>query len=248
MFALTRLNWLIRDVEDDWLADLFLRRQADALNLNVSCGISNDTATVVDNNNEFTLVKSGMKTHNCGFRAEQLLSHQGGLLCGSISGVTHFGRLVEGCAGIYSENNQRKNRYNKLPYVQSISLFLKGFAFTFWGGCWSRRRCRRDCRCWIGSRCGCWRRSGCMFWSALVMLVVTSTLSQVKSPYAHANVDPNRTTQFLVATLAGLQVPFVCSETHELGEELVASYLYQVHLYDWLESNDHGRFLADNDL
>jgi ERCC4-type nuclease len=63
------------------------------------------------------------------------------------------------------------------------------------------------------------------------LLVVTSTLSQVKSPYAHASGDPNRTTQFLVAVLAGLQVPFVCSETHELGEELVGSYLYQVHLY-----------------
>lgn len=80
------------------------------------------------------------------------------------------------------------------------------------------------------------------------LLVITSTLSQIKSPYAHANVDPNRITQFLVATLAGLQVPFVCSETHELGEELVGSYLYQVHLYHWLESNDHGRFLADNDI
>jgi ERCC4-type nuclease len=80
------------------------------------------------------------------------------------------------------------------------------------------------------------------------LLVVTSTLSQVKSPYAHANVDPNRTTQFLVAVLAGLQVPFICSETHELGEELVASYLYQVHLYRWLESNDYGRFLSDNDI
>jgi hypothetical protein len=45
--------------------------------------------------------------------------------------------------------------------------------------------------------------------------------------------------------LAGLQVPFLCSETHELGEELVASYLY--HLYHWLETNDHGRFLIDND-
>jgi hypothetical protein len=61
--------------------------------------------------------------------------------------------------------------------------------------------------------------------------VVTSTLSQMKSPYAHTNVDPNRTMQFLVATLAGLRVPFICSETHELGEELVGSYLYQVHLY-----------------
>lgn len=80
------------------------------------------------------------------------------------------------------------------------------------------------------------------------LLVVTSTLSQVKSPYSQTSVDPNRTTQFLVAVLAGLQVPFVCSETHELGEELVGSYLYQVHLYHWLESNDYGRFLTDNDL
>ena len=37
------------------------------------------------------------------------------------------------------------------------------------------------------------------------LLVITSTLSQIKSPYAHAKVDPNRITQFLVATLAGLQ-------------------------------------------
>lgn len=80
------------------------------------------------------------------------------------------------------------------------------------------------------------------------LLVVTSTLSQVKSPYSHTSVDPNRTTQFLVAALAGLQVPFICSETQALGEELVGSYLYQVHLYHWLESNDYGRFLADNDL
>ena len=80
------------------------------------------------------------------------------------------------------------------------------------------------------------------------LLVVTSTLSQMKSRYAHTNVDPNRTMQFLVATLAGLQVPFICSETHELGEELVGSYLYQVHLYHWLESHDYGRFLSDNDL
>ncbi|PYU19223.1 MAG: hypothetical protein DMG30_24950 [Acidobacteria bacterium] len=50
------------------------------------------------------------------------------------------------------------------------------------------------------------------------LLVITSTPSRVKSPYSHASVDPNRT-QFLVAVLAGLQVPFVCSETHELGED-----------------------------
>ena len=36
--------------------------------------------------------------------------------------------------------------------------------------------------------------------------------------------------------------------TQQFREELVASYLYQVHLYHWLETNDYGRFLADNDL
>ena len=80
------------------------------------------------------------------------------------------------------------------------------------------------------------------------LLLVTSTLSQVKSPYSHAGVNPNRITQSLIAILAGLQVPFLCSETHELGEELLASYLYQIHLYHWLESNDYGRFLQDNDI
>jgi len=80
------------------------------------------------------------------------------------------------------------------------------------------------------------------------LLLVTSTLSQVKSPYSHAGGDPNRVIQSLIAVLAGLQIPFLCSETHELGEEIVASYLYQVHLYHWLETNDFGRFLIDNDI
>jgi len=80
------------------------------------------------------------------------------------------------------------------------------------------------------------------------LLVITAPLSQIKSPYAHSNANPNQITQSLIATLTGLQVPFLCTETHELGEELVASYLYQVHLYDWLERNDYGRFLADNDM
>jgi ERCC4-type nuclease len=80
------------------------------------------------------------------------------------------------------------------------------------------------------------------------LLVITASLSEVKSPYAWAGGSPNRITQSLIAALAGLQVPFLCSETHELGEELVASYLYQVHLYHWLESNGYGRFFADNDL
>jgi ERCC4-type nuclease len=79
------------------------------------------------------------------------------------------------------------------------------------------------------------------------LLLITSSLSQIKSPYSHGG-NPNRITQSLIAMLAGLQIPFLCSETHELGEEIVASYLYQVHLYHWLETNDFGRFLIDNDI
>jgi ERCC4-type nuclease len=80
------------------------------------------------------------------------------------------------------------------------------------------------------------------------LLVITAALSQVKSAYTFAAVDPNRILQSLIAVLAGTGVPFLCTETHELGEEVVASYLYQIHLYHWLETNDYGRFLTDNDL
>jgi ERCC4-type nuclease len=80
------------------------------------------------------------------------------------------------------------------------------------------------------------------------LLVITAPLSQVKSRYEHSRANPNQITQSLVATLAGLRVPFLCVDTHELGEEIVASYLYQVHLYHWLEANGHGRRLADDDL
>jgi ERCC4-type nuclease len=80
------------------------------------------------------------------------------------------------------------------------------------------------------------------------LLVITTALIQVKSLYLHASVNPNRILQSLIAVLAGLGLPFVTTETHELGEEIVASYLYQIHLYDWLEKNDYGRFLTDNDL
>jgi hypothetical protein len=38
------------------------------------------------------------------------------------------------------------------------------------------------------------------------------------------------------------------AETRELREELVDSYLYQVHSYSWSETNDYGRFLANDDL
>jgi len=81
------------------------------------------------------------------------------------------------------------------------------------------------------------------------LLVITAPLSQIKSahPYGSGG-SPNQITQSLIAVLAGLRLPFVCTETHELGEEIVASYLYQTFLYDWLERNGHGRFLADDDL
>ncbi len=80
------------------------------------------------------------------------------------------------------------------------------------------------------------------------LLVVTAPLSEIKSEYTYRGPNPNRITQSLIATLAGLRVPFICTETHELGEEIVASYLYQIFLYDWLDKNGHGRYLADGDL
>jgi hypothetical protein len=80
------------------------------------------------------------------------------------------------------------------------------------------------------------------------LLVITASLTEIKSEYPHCAANPNRITQSLIAVLAGLRLPFICTETHELGEEIVASYLYQTFLYDWLERNGHGRLLADGDL
>jgi ERCC4-type nuclease len=80
------------------------------------------------------------------------------------------------------------------------------------------------------------------------LLVVSAALSQVKSPYPYSAVNPNQITQSLIAALAGLRVPFICTETHEMGEEILASYLYQVHLYQWLEENGFGSTLTDGDL
>jgi len=80
------------------------------------------------------------------------------------------------------------------------------------------------------------------------LLVITAPLAEIKSEYPYRAANPNRITQSLIAVLAGLRVPFICTETHELGEEIVASFLYQTFLYDWLERNGHGRFLADGDL
>jgi ERCC4-type nuclease len=80
------------------------------------------------------------------------------------------------------------------------------------------------------------------------LLIITAGMSQVKSLYEHSPANPNQITQSLIAAMAGLRVPFLCVETHELGEEIAASYLYQIHLYHWLETNGHGWRLADDDL
>jgi len=80
------------------------------------------------------------------------------------------------------------------------------------------------------------------------LLVVTASLTEIKSEYPYRAANPNRIAQSLIAVLAGLRLPFICTETHELGEEIVASYLYQTFLYDWLDRNGHGRTLADGDL
>src|ERR1700747_1731956 len=80
------------------------------------------------------------------------------------------------------------------------------------------------------------------------LLVVTSSLSEIKSEYPYRAANPHRITQSLIAVLPGLRLPFVCTDTHELGEEIVASYLYQTFLYDWLDRNGHRRHLTDGDL
>jgi ERCC4-type nuclease len=80
------------------------------------------------------------------------------------------------------------------------------------------------------------------------LLVVTASLTDIKSEYPYRAANPNCITQSLIAVLAGLRVPFICTESHELGEEIVASYLYQTFLYDWLDRNGHGRHLCDGDL
>ncbi len=80
------------------------------------------------------------------------------------------------------------------------------------------------------------------------LLVVTSSLTEIKSEYPYRAANPNRITQSLIAVLTGLRLPFICTDNHELGEEIVASYLYQTFLYDWLDRNGYGRQLSDCDL
>jgi ERCC4-type nuclease len=80
------------------------------------------------------------------------------------------------------------------------------------------------------------------------LLLVDAPFGQVKSRYEFSGANPNQITQSLISLQAGLRIPILCVETHELGAEAVASYLYQVFLNHWLEQNDFGRSLSDSDL
>ena len=62
-----------------------------------------------------------------------------------------------------------------------------------------------------------------------------------------AIANPNRIFQSLIALLAGLNVPFLCTENHPLGEEAVASDLTGSPV-SLAGINDYGRFLVDGDL
>lgn len=63
------------------------------------------------------------------------------------------------------------------------------------------------------------------------LLVVKAPLSRIRTPYPHSAASPNRIFQSLLALLAGLNLPALCTDNQNLGEELVTSYLYQIHLY-----------------
>jgi hypothetical protein len=45
----------------------------------------------------------------------------------------------------------------------------------------------------------------------------------------------------------GIATAFTLHKTSRAWRELVASYLYQVHLYHWLEANGYGSSLTDGD-
>ena len=80
------------------------------------------------------------------------------------------------------------------------------------------------------------------------LLVVDAPMSQVKSRYEFSGVNPNQITQSVFAVMVGLRIQTIFAETHELGSEMVAWYLYNAHLYHWLEQNGFGRMIADDDL
>ena len=46
------------------------------------------------------------------------------------------------------------------------------------------------------------------------LLVITAALTQIKSPQPYGGGSSNQMTQSLIAALAGLQIPFLCTETH----------------------------------
>ena len=51
------------------------------------------------------------------------------------------------------------------------------------------------------------------------LLLITSTLSQIKSPYSHAGVNPNRITQSLIAMLLGCRYPSCAAKPASWGKK-----------------------------
>ena len=80
------------------------------------------------------------------------------------------------------------------------------------------------------------------------LLVVTSSLTEIKIGVSLPRRESQPDHAIADRRARRPSHPFICTETHELGEEIVASYLYQTFLYDWLDRNGHGRQLADGDL
>ena len=89
------------------------------------------------------------------------------------------------------------------------------------------------------------RRRFSTFGGAIVGTVLAAALLAGTVPRV---ARQRRLADAAAAVAVTLPTVSVTTVTHELGEEIVASYLYQIHLYDWLGRNDNGRFLTDNDL
>jgi hypothetical protein len=56
-------------------------------------------------------------------------------------------------------------------------------------------------------------------------IVASVQLGKANSYYQVLAINDARITQSLIAVLAGMRLPFLCIDTHERDEEIVASYL-----------------------
>ena len=80
------------------------------------------------------------------------------------------------------------------------------------------------------------------------MLLVDAPPLQVKAPYEFSGARPNQIVQSLMATIVGLRIQVLCADTHMLGAELVAWFLFDAHMYHWLDEQGFDRVLVDGYL